>query len=57
MTEDTATTFYRKKAEQLRAMAQWAGDASRKVELLTLAQEFETLAAFAEHKPSIPKPP
>jgi len=56
MTETLATTFYRKKAEQLRAMAQGAADASRKVELLMLAQEFETLAVFAEHNPATPKP-
>lgn len=56
MTETSATAFYRKKAEQLRTIAQSAADASRKVELLTLAQEFETLAAFAEHKPATRKP-
>ncbi|HEV2265300.1 MAG TPA: hypothetical protein VGR79_12295 [Stellaceae bacterium] len=56
MTETSATTFYRRKAEQLRAMAQGAADASRKVELLALAQEFETLATFAAHNPATPKP-
>jgi len=59
MTETSSTTFYRyrRQAEQLRAMAQRAADASRKAELLALAQEFETLAAFAEHKPATPEPP
>lgn len=55
MTETSATGSYRLQAEKLRAMAQSAADSSRKAELLALAQEFETLAAFAEHHSPAPK--
>lgn len=56
MTETSATGSYRRQAEKLRAMAQSAADSSRKAELLAMAQEFETLAAFAEHNSAAPKP-
>lgn len=48
-TKTPAAVSYRRQAEKLRAMAQSAADSFRKAELLALAREFETLAAFAEH--------
>lgn len=56
MTEASSAVFYRRQAEQLRAIAQSTADSARKVELLALAQEFETLAAFAEHNPATTEP-
>lgn len=55
MTETLSTITYRKQAEQLRVLAQRADEASRKAELLAMAQEFEKLADFAEHNSAAPE--
>lgn len=55
-TPATVSVSYRRQAEKLRALAQSAADSSRKAELLALAREFETLAAFAERNPPSSEP-
>jgi len=57
MTESSAAAFYQRQAMQLRVAALSTANASRKVELLALALEFEKLAEFAENNLAVQKLP